>query len=35
MKVLIYMYTDICKISIIFSHDTLINRTEQYKVNTN
>lgn len=34
VMVLIYMYTDISKISIIIFHDILINRKEQYKGNT-
>lgn len=34
MMVLIYMYIDISKISIITFHDILINRKEQYKGNT-
>lgn len=34
VMVLIYLYTDISKISIIILHDILINRKEQYKGNT-
>lgn len=34
VMVLIYMYTDISKISIIILHVILINRKEQYKGNT-